>query len=53
MIKNVITDLFYFCLILIYWLIAICILLPILYLDRLIGTRIFNYLDIQIRKISN
>lgn len=51
--KNLFTDFYYFILIIIYWVFAFLILHPIKFIDRSIGTNVFNYLDKQIRKISN
>jgi len=51
--KNIVTDFFNFLLILVYWVLAILILLPIRYIDRVFGSRMFICIDRKVKKITN
>ena len=51
--KNLFVDFYNFCLVIVYWPFAFIILIPIKYIDRLVGTHIFIFLDKLIRKIAN
>ncbi len=52
MIKNLLIDFFVFCQILLFWLFAFLIMLPLRLLDRLLGTKLFHYVDRFTRSIA-